>query len=46
MTDRHVDLHTPDGRHDPAGACRTMEAIELKLQPGCEDACIDNLVLP
>ena len=27
-------------------ACRTMEAIELNLQPGFEDAYIDQLVLP
>jgi uncharacterized 2Fe-2S/4Fe-4S cluster protein (DUF4445 family) len=27
-------------------ACRTMEAIELNLQPGFEDAYIDHLVLP
>ena len=27
-------------------ACRAMEAIELNLQPGFEDAFIDNLVLP
>ena len=29
-----------------ATACRTMETIELNLQPGFEDAFIDNLVLP
>ncbi len=29
-----------------AGACRAMEAVELNLQPGFEDAYIDNLVLP
>jgi uncharacterized 2Fe-2S/4Fe-4S cluster protein (DUF4445 family) len=27
-------------------ACHTMEAIELNLQPGFEDAYIDHLVLP
>jgi uncharacterized 2Fe-2S/4Fe-4S cluster protein (DUF4445 family) len=27
-------------------ACRTMEAIELNLEPGFEDAYIDNLLLP
>ncbi len=27
-------------------ACQTMEAIELNLQPGFEDAYIDQLVLP
>jgi uncharacterized 2Fe-2S/4Fe-4S cluster protein (DUF4445 family) len=29
-----------------AVACRTMEAIELNLQPGFEDAYIDQLALP
>ena len=29
-----------------AEACRSMELIELNLQPGFEDAYIDNLVLP
>ena len=27
-------------------ACRSMEAIELNLQPGFEDTYIDRLVLP
>ncbi|HXQ80932.1 MAG TPA: ASKHA domain-containing protein [Opitutaceae bacterium] len=29
-----------------SAACRAMEAIELNLQPGFEDAYIDQLVLP
>jgi uncharacterized 2Fe-2S/4Fe-4S cluster protein (DUF4445 family) len=29
-----------------AAACRSMEPIELNLQPGFEDAYIDNLILP
>jgi uncharacterized 2Fe-2S/4Fe-4S cluster protein (DUF4445 family) len=29
-----------------AGACRSMEAVELNLQPGFEDSYIDNLALP
>ncbi len=39
-------LHDRSLLEEMAVACRTMEAIELNLQPGFEDACIDQLVLP
>jgi uncharacterized 2Fe-2S/4Fe-4S cluster protein (DUF4445 family) len=39
-------LHDRSLLEEMAVACRTMEAIELNLQPGFEDAYIDQLVLP
>jgi uncharacterized 2Fe-2S/4Fe-4S cluster protein (DUF4445 family) len=39
-------LHDRSLLEEMAVACRTMEAIELNLQPGFEDAYIDQLALP